>query len=76
MFLIKKIITPFLLPPGIFVTVLLAAGGWNILRRRFRAGGWLSALGLFMWLAATPYETRRAGLRSRRSDRDPFSGGH
>ena len=55
MFLVKKIITPFLLPPGIFVTVLLAAGGGNILRRRFRAGGWLTALGLVMWLAATPF---------------------
>lgn len=58
MFLIKKIVTPFILPPGAFVTLALLAGGWMIARRRRRGGAGLAALGLLMWLAATPFPAR------------------
>jgi len=55
LFLIKKLVTPFLLPPGLFVAVLVLSGMWLIVRRRAKSGLSLTGLGLFMWcLCITP----------------------
>ena len=53
MFVIKKLIAPFLLPPGIFVLILfyLAFRGW--VRKRGAAAGTAFLLGLVLWLSAT-----------------------
>ncbi|MBZ0155649.1 MAG: YdcF family protein [Alphaproteobacteria bacterium] len=50
MFLIKKIISPFLLPPGIFILVLLFSG-FLFLRGKCRKAGVLNILlGVSLWL--------------------------
>ncbi|MDT8287020.1 MAG: YdcF family protein [Elusimicrobiales bacterium] len=53
MFLIKKLITPFLLPPGLLVTACFAAAAWCAYKRRGRAGIWAGA-GLALWVLMTP----------------------
>lgn len=53
MFLLKKILVPFLLPPGIFVTAALLAALWNIRAKRFRrVCCWLLAAAV-VWAALT-----------------------
>ena len=42
MFVLKKLITPFLLPPGLFIVVLMLIGAWS-LRRRNAAAVWAAA---------------------------------
>jgi uncharacterized SAM-binding protein YcdF (DUF218 family) len=54
MFIFKKLVTPFILPPGLFILVLLAVGFWQLTRRKWRPGFFLVTLGLTMWFAATP----------------------
>jgi uncharacterized SAM-binding protein YcdF (DUF218 family) len=49
MFILKKILTSFLLPPGIFVTVLIVSGVWFLSQRNNRAGVLNLVIGLFMW---------------------------
>ncbi len=49
MFIIKKILTSFLLPPGIFVVVLIIAGMWFLSQRNNRAGILNVVIGLSMW---------------------------
>jgi len=44
MFMFKKIVTPFLLPPGIFIVVLLLAGIWAIFKRKSWKLGVLNVL--------------------------------
>ncbi len=52
MFLFKKIVTPFLLPPGLFVLLLVAAAIWTW-RRKERGGGWtLLAAALLLWCSS------------------------
>ena len=53
MFLFQKLVKPFLWPPGLFVLLFLAAGCWQLIRRR--SGGALIsfAVGALMWAAAT-----------------------
>lgn len=52
MFLFKKIVTPFLLPPGLFVLLLAAAAIWAW-RRKERGGGWIFlAAALLIWLSS------------------------
>ncbi len=53
MFALKKFITPFLLPPGIFVLILVGYGFWCCRRRRYGAGLVTLLLGAFLWLSAT-----------------------
>lgn len=52
--MITKYIEPFLLPPGLFVILLLALGLWLLLRRRARPEGWVAVgLGVLLWLLST-----------------------
>ncbi len=49
MFLVKKIVTPFLLPPGALILLLSAAAVWTF-RRKGRGGGWvLLSAALLLW---------------------------
>ena len=52
MFFIKKLITPFLLPPGIFV--IAAAGFGALVFKRTRRGAWACfAFSALMWICST-----------------------
>src|SRR5512145_1330206 len=50
----RRILASFLLPPGVFVTLLAAAGLWHLLRRRRVAAAIHFVLGLAMWLLSVP----------------------
>lgn len=50
MFIFKKALTPFLVPPGIFIVLLLFLGIWLLLKRQWRLGSINCLIGLFMWL--------------------------
>ncbi|MCR4322084.1 MAG: YdcF family protein [Candidatus Brocadiaceae bacterium] len=50
MFIIKKILTPFLLPPGIFIIALFASGVWFYFKKRLRKAGIFNLLtGVVIW---------------------------
>ena len=51
MFIIKKILTPFLIPPGIFVALALCAAAWQFRKSRKQAAAW-AVFALMMWTAA------------------------
>lgn len=65
MFVLKKAVSPFLLPPGLFVLVLICSGLF-LFRRSFRAGMFNIAVGLLIWaLSITPVSDRLlAGLEA------------
>lgn len=48
MFMLKKMITPFLLPPGIFIFILLVSGLW-LLKKSWKVGLVNIVLGFFLW---------------------------
>jgi uncharacterized SAM-binding protein YcdF (DUF218 family) len=48
-FLFKKIISSFLLPPGCFIVLLIGAGIWFISRRRRSCGIFAIAMGMLLW---------------------------
>jgi len=50
MFIIKKIITPFLLPPGIFMCFLLFVGVWFFFKKNRKAGIVNLIIAGLMWL--------------------------
>lgn len=50
MFILKKILTPFLMPPGIFIGLLICSGIWLFFRKRWKAGFLNCLIGIFMWL--------------------------
>ena len=50
MFIFKKILTPFLLPPGIFIICLLFSGVWFLFRKKQKIGIFNIVIGCFMWL--------------------------
>ena len=53
MFLLKKLVTPFLLPPGLYVTMLLLCGAWMI-RRKNRLGGAMAIFAaIVIWALST-----------------------
>ena len=52
LFYLKKIIPPFLLPPGIFIVILFVLGIWFLSKRRWKMGLLQITVGLFLWLAA------------------------
>lgn len=55
MFLLKKVLTPFLLPPGIFIVVLFILGIWLFFRKQGKAGCVVLLVGGCMWaLCAAP----------------------
>lgn len=49
MFVFKKILTPFLLPPGIFITLLMVSAGRLFLGRKWKTGLFNFGLALIMW---------------------------
>lgn len=53
MFLLKKLLTPFLLPPGIFIVVLAAAAVWLFWKRRVKAGLFHVSMALLIWILST-----------------------
>ena len=50
MFIFKKALVPFLLPPGIFILLLILSGAWFLKKKSFKAGVLNLALGCSMWL--------------------------
>ncbi len=45
----RRILASYLLPPGLFVTLLAAAGAWHLLRRRRLAAAVHIGAGLLLW---------------------------
>ena len=52
MFIVKKCITPFLLPPGIFIVFLLATATWLARRKKWQGALLAGMSALLLWLAA------------------------
>ena len=50
MFLFKKILTPFLLPPGIFIIFLICFGAWYLFKKCCKVGIATLVIGCLMWL--------------------------
>lgn len=50
MFTLKKIITPFLLPPGLFILIAVAGMSGSLVRRNFRAAWVCFWLSLLIWV--------------------------
>jgi uncharacterized SAM-binding protein YcdF (DUF218 family) len=50
MFFLKKLVTPFVLPPGIFILALIFSGALFILGKRRKIGIFNLALGLLLWI--------------------------
>ena len=56
MFYIKKIITPFILPPGLFILALIISGTLFIFLRRRKIGIFNLAVGIIFWIfCSTPF---------------------
>jgi len=67
MFIAKKIITAFLLPPGIFVVLLLSSGMYFLFKKNWRVGIMNCFIGIFIWaLSISPVAD--AMLRGLESD--------
>ena len=49
MFILKNILTPFLLPPGIFITLLIFTGAWFLHKKKWKPGIVMLIFGCFMW---------------------------
>ena len=67
MFILKKILTPFLLPPGIFITILIFTGAWFLHKKKLKAGIVVLTFGCFMWAfsIAPVSDTMIHGLESK-----------
>ena len=52
MFLFKKVVSAFLLPPGCFVVVLVGGGFWFIFRKQRACGIFAVAVGILLWCAS------------------------
>jgi uncharacterized SAM-binding protein YcdF (DUF218 family) len=50
MFFLKKLVTPFILPPGIFILALISSGMLIIFLKRRKIGIFNLALGLLLWV--------------------------
>lgn len=50
MFILKKILTSFLLPPGIFIIALLFIGAWFLFKKRWKLGIVNCLIGCLMWV--------------------------
>lgn len=52
--MITKFIEPFVLPPGVFVLLILALGVWLLLGRKEKGSGWVTiALACVLYIAST-----------------------
>ncbi|MEW6162341.1 MAG: YdcF family protein [Nitrospirota bacterium] len=49
MFILKKILTPFLLPPGIFIVILIFSGLLFLFKRHWKVSIVNCLIGIFMW---------------------------
>ena len=56
MFFIKKLITPFLLPPGIFVVAAFILGVWLLKRARRASWACFALAGLMWFCSSAPFE--------------------
>lgn len=52
MFMFKKIVAPFLLPPGIFILLLVFSAVWFFIKKNWRAGLINLMIGVFIWGAS------------------------
>lgn len=52
LFNFKKLVTPFILPPGIFILLLMVSGVWFLIKRPRRFGLIGLVFGLAMWVTA------------------------
>lgn len=52
MFVLKKFLAPFFLPPGIFIVVLICSGLWFLYRKNRKAAMLNLAIGIALWLFA------------------------
>jgi uncharacterized SAM-binding protein YcdF (DUF218 family) len=50
--MLKNIITPFIMAPGIFIVFLLALGGWFLYRKNWQPGITNLIMGCLMWLVS------------------------
>lgn len=53
MFILKKVLTPFLLPPGIFIISLIFTGVWFLHKKKWKAGIVVLIFGCFAWALST-----------------------
>lgn len=53
MFFLKKLVTPFILPPGLFILALILSGALFIFWHRRKIGIFNLAIGLLFWLFCT-----------------------
>lgn len=49
LFMLKKILTPFLLPPGIFIVLLVSAAVWFLFKKYWKAALANLLIAFFMW---------------------------
>ena len=50
MFIFKKIVSSFLLPPGVFIIFLISIGGWLLFKKRWAIGIVNCLIGCLMWV--------------------------
>lgn len=59
MFVFKKIVTAFVLLPGVFIVLFVISGSWLILRKHYRLALMQIGLGLLLWgVSITPVSNR------------------
>jgi uncharacterized SAM-binding protein YcdF (DUF218 family) len=49
MFIFKSLVTPFLLPPGIFIIFIIFTGVWLLYKKKWKAGIVTLIFGCFAW---------------------------
>jgi uncharacterized SAM-binding protein YcdF (DUF218 family) len=49
MFIFKQILTPFILPPGLFISILIISGVWSLHKKNWKTGIMALIFGCFMW---------------------------
>jgi len=49
MYMLKSVLTPFLLPPGIFISILISTGAWFLHKKKWKAGIVVLIFGCFAW---------------------------
>lgn len=49
-FILKKLLSPFVTPPGLIVVFLFASGSWLLSKKNFRAGFINISIGILLWI--------------------------
>ncbi|MCK5358218.1 MAG: YdcF family protein [Elusimicrobiales bacterium] len=52
MFILKKILTPFLIPPGLFITIIMVAGIWFFYKNQKKSAYTYIIIAAVFWLAS------------------------